>query len=106
MNLRAVDRLDESRPVDPVEFRRTEEAAAVDAALPGANVITRNHASARDSFREAVFDVLHDAIVDEEDRTPLLDTYEALLAFKPGQRPQPCPYDYDGCEEHLTSRVD
>jgi hypothetical protein len=102
VNLRAVDRLDESRPADPVEFRRTEEAAAVDAALPGSNVITRNHASARDSFREAVFDVLHDAIVDEEDHTPLLDTYEALLAFKPGQRPQSCPYDYDGCEEHLS----
>ncbi|MDD5198717.1 MAG: DNA double-strand break repair nuclease NurA [Terrimicrobiaceae bacterium] len=102
VNLRAVDRLDESRPADPVEFRRTEEAAAVDAALPGSNVITRDHSSARDSFREAVFDVLHDAIVDEEDRTPLLDTYEALLAFKPGQRPQVCPYDYDGCDEHLT----
>ena len=53
VNLRAVDRLDESRPADPVEFRRTEEAAAVDAALPGSNVITRDHASARDSFREA-----------------------------------------------------
>lgn len=102
VNLRAVDRLDESRPADPVEFRRTEEAAAVDAALPGSNVITRDHASARDSFREAVFDVLHDAIVDEEDRTPLLDTYEALLVFKPGQRPQVCPYDYDGCDRHLT----
>jgi hypothetical protein len=102
VNLRAVERLDEFRPADPVEFRRTEEAAAVDAALPGSNVITRNHASARDSFREAVFEVLHDAVVDEEDRTPLLDTYEALLALKPTQRPQICPYDYDGCEEHFT----
>jgi len=102
VNLREVDRLDESRPADPVEFRRTEEAASVDAALPGCNVITRDHTAARDSFREAVFDVLHDAIVDEDDRTPLLDTYEALLVFKPGQRPQVCPYDYDGCEEHFA----
>jgi hypothetical protein len=25
-----------------------------------------------------------------------------LLAFKPGQRQQACPYDYDGCDQHLT----
>lgn len=68
VKIREMDRLDEDRPVDPREFRKTEEAATVDAALPGCNVITRNHTSARDSFREAVFDVLHDAIVDEEDR--------------------------------------
>jgi hypothetical protein len=102
VNLLAVDRLDESRPANPVEFRRTEEAAAVDAALPGSNVITRDHSTARDSFREAIFDVLHDVVIDEEDRTPLLDTYESLLAFKPGQRPQACPYYYDGCEEHFA----
>src|SRR5207302_1889514 len=80
INLKLIDQLDEERPVDPSLFRNTEEAATVDAALPGSNVITRNHKSARDAFREAVFDVLHDKMVDEEDRTRLLDTYEALLA--------------------------
>src|SRR5437763_7429196 len=102
VNMRQVDRLDEGRPADPVEFRKTEEAATIDAALPGTNVITRSHGSARDSFRESVFDVLHDVIVDEEDRSPLLDTYEALLAHKPVTRQQVCPYSHDGCIEHLS----
>jgi len=102
VNMRQVDRLDEDRPADPVEFRKTEEAATIDAALPGTNVITRSHGSARDSFRESVFDVLHDVIVDEEDRSPLLDTYEALLAHKPATRQQVCPYSHDGCIEHLN----
>ncbi len=79
INLKLIDELDEERPVDPKLFRQTEEAATVDAALPGSNVITRNHTSARDAFREAVFDVLHDTVVDKEDKTRLLDTYEELL---------------------------
>ena len=67
---------------------KRRKAATVDAALPGSNVITRNHASARHAFREAVFDVLHDKVVDEG-RSPhpfAQDTYEALLAFKPQGR--------------------
>jgi hypothetical protein len=102
VKIQEIDRLDEARPVDPREFRKTEEAATVDAALPGCNVIIRNHTSARDSFREAVFDVLHDAVVDEDDRTRLQDTYEALLALKPTARPQACPYEHEGCDQHLT----
>lgn len=102
LNLKELDRLDEQRPIDPVEFRRTEEAATVDAALPGSNVVTRDHKSACDSFREAIFDVLHDVIVDEEDRSPLLETYEALLALKPQNRLQVCPYDHDGCSHHFN----
>jgi hypothetical protein len=102
VKIREMDRLDEGRPVDPREFRKTEEAATVDAALPGCNVITRNHTSARDSFREAVFDVLHDEIVDEDDRTRLQDTYEALLARKPQSKPQACPYEHEGCDQHFN----
>jgi hypothetical protein len=102
VKIREMDTLDERRPVDPREFRKTEEAATVDAALPGSNVITRNHTSARNSFREAVFDVLHDAIVDEDDRTRLQDTYETLLALKPQTKPQACPYEHEGCNQHLT----
>ena len=41
VNLREIEKLDEQRPVDPVAFRKTEEAATVDAALPGTNVIIR-----------------------------------------------------------------
>src|SRR5204863_1036270 len=101
INLKLIDQLDAERPVDPQLFRKTEEAATVDAALPGSNVITRNHTSARDAFRESVFDVLHDKVVDEEDKTRLLDTYEALLAYKPQGRGQTCPYDHLGCDQHV-----
>lgn len=102
INLKLIDQLDEERPVDPKLFRKTEEAATVDAALPGSNVITRNHTSARDAFREAVFDVLHDKVVDDEDKTCLLDTFEALLARKPQGREQTCPYDHLGCDQHVV----
>jgi NurA domain len=102
IDLKLIDRLDEERPVDPQLFRKTEEAATVDAALPGSNVVTRNHTAARDAFREAVFDVLHDKMVDEDDKTRLLDTYEALLAEKPQGHSQSCPYDHLGCDRHIT----
>jgi hypothetical protein len=102
LNLREIDRLDDQRPSDPREFRKTEEAASIDAALPGSNVVTGIHNHARDSFREALFDVLHDRVVDEQDRTRLLDTFQALLALKPQNRDgQRCPYDYRGCEGKL-----
>ena len=45
LNLSEMSRLDEQRPVDPLQFRKTEEASTVDAALPGCNVVTRNHTS-------------------------------------------------------------
>jgi hypothetical protein len=102
LNLCEVDRLDMDRPVEPRAFRQTEEAATIDAALPGSNVITRTHHSARDSFRESLYDILHDVIVDAEDHISLLDTFEALLALKPHGRPQSCPYDHEGCDQHLT----
>lgn len=103
LDLEAIDALDERRPSDPIEFRKTEQAATIDAALPGSNVVTRTHTSARVAFREEVYDVLHSGVVDTQDQTPLLDTYEALLAFKPRTRPQACPYYLDtGCERHFV----
>jgi len=102
LNLREVDRLDVARPIDPKSFRKTEQPATIDAALPGTNVVVRNHTSARDSFREALYETLHDVVVDEDDRTNLLATYEALLTYKPTENPPVCPYDYDGCKEHFN----
>jgi hypothetical protein len=102
LNLRLTSDLDASRPVDPREFRQTEEAATIDAALPGTNVVTRDHVSARHSFREALFDVFHDVVVDEDDRAPLLDTYEALLALKPQDDGQRCPYASEGCDQRTS----
>lgn len=102
LNLAKLGELDESRPIDPTEFRKTEEAATIDAALPGSNVVTTPHHSAKSAFRQALYDILHDAVADEEDRTTLLDTYEALLAHKPTSKAQQCPYEADGC----TARID
>ena len=100
LNLTELQRLDESRPVNPVDFREVEQAATVDAALPGSNVVTRDHLSARAAFREAVFDVFHDAQVDAEDSSTLLDTFQLLLNAKPPNHPQQCPYE--GCEEKFS----
>lgn len=102
LDLEAIDRLDEARPADPIAFRQTENAATIDAALPGSNVVTRTHKSAKVAFREELYEVFHNEVVDVEDRVPLLDTYEALLARKPTTRPQSCPYAEMGCEESFV----
>src|SRR5258708_3959699 len=96
VNLAEVDRLDAARPVDPVDFRKTEDPSSDATALPGCNVITRDHISAQDSFREAVFELFHDAIIDEEDNTRLLATYQVLLAHKPTDTIS-CPYLHLNC---------
>src|SRR2546428_13646362 len=55
LNLAQLGQLDESRPIDPTEFRKTEEAATIDAALPGSNVVTTPHRSAGSAFRQALY---------------------------------------------------
>jgi hypothetical protein len=83
LNLAEMSKLDKVRPVDPMQFRKTEEASTVDAASPGSNVVTRTHTSARDSFRESIYDVLHDVVVDQEDgsrRALTLDTTIEVLS--------------------------
>jgi hypothetical protein len=102
LDLGAVDRLDSARPADPVAFRKTEDAATIDAALPGSNVVTRTHKSAKVAFREELYEVFHNEVVDSQDRVPLLDTYEALLSRKPTTRPQTCPYDDLGCNRSFV----
>ncbi|MET7401188.1 DNA double-strand break repair nuclease NurA [Dactylosporangium sp. NPDC005572] len=101
LNLKLVELLDQSRPIDPVKFRQTEEPSTIDAALPGSNVVTRDHISARDSFREALYEIFHDEIIDEDDQTRLLDTYEELLALKPLTNPPACPYESVGCDRNF-----
>jgi hypothetical protein len=100
MNLAEVERLDAIRPINPIDFRKTEDPSSDATALPGCNVITRDHISASDSFREAVFDLLHDAIVDEEDNARLLATYQSLLAYKPTDEIA-CPYAHLDCKEQV-----
>jgi len=103
IDLALVKQLDGLRPVDPQEFRKTESAAAIDAAFPGTNVVTRRQTSARASFREELYDHFQSLVIDEEDRIPLIDTYEGLLQEKPKLHPQRCPYfELDGCEQSLN----
>ena len=101
LDIAAIERLDQERPADPVAFRKTEDTATLDAALPGSNVVTRTHKSAEVAFREELYDVFQNEVVDTEDRIPLLETYEALLALKPATRHSICPYVEHGCEERF-----
>lgn len=100
LNLQELDQLDQQRPINPAEFRKTEQAATVDAALPGSNVVTREHRRAKAAFREALFEVFHDAVVDSENPSTLLDTFKHLLSFKPTTNPQKCPHD--DCDEEFV----
>jgi hypothetical protein len=91
LDLKRIDDLDQNRPIDPREFRKTEEASTLDAAMPGCNVVTRTHTSAVESFREAFYENFLDVVIDSQDGRSLLDTYEYLL----GQRASDstaCPY--------------
>jgi hypothetical protein len=102
IDLKRIDELDENRPVDPREFRKTEEASTLDAAMPGCNVVTRTHTSAIESFREALYENFLDVVIDSEDQRPLLDTYEFLLK-KRISSPTACPYkDRAGCERSFV----
>ena len=101
IDLALIDELDSDRPIDPQKFRETEKASTIDAALPGSNVVTRRQASARVSFREELYDLFQNTIIDEEDRVPLIETYEALLLLKPHDA-QKCPYsETNGCQESI-----
>jgi hypothetical protein len=104
LDLLRVDQLDANRPVDPREFRKTEEASTLDAAMPGCNVVTRTHTSASDSFREALYENFHDVIADPQDGKSLLDTYEAILATRQTQTASiSCPYSQRfKCDKHLS----
>ena len=100
LDLARINELDEQRPVDPREFRKTEQADTIDSAFPGSNVVTINQSGARESFRQELYETFHDIILDEDDRVRLLTTYEKLLANKSATRELACPYrDSKGCEE-------
>ncbi len=103
IDLALVSKLDANRPADPQRMRETEEAATIDAAFPGTNVVTRRQTSASASFREELYDHFRNVVVDEEEGIPLIDTYEALLALKPRSSPPKCPYsESDGCDGRLV----
>ena len=101
LNMKLIDELDMHRPIDPVEFRKTETVSTIDAALPGSNIVTHDNISARDSFRETLYEVLRKETLDKEEESTLLMAYEELLNLKPTSRPPACPYDYVDCDQHF-----
>jgi len=87
--------LDANRPMDPRDFRTLENAEAIDGALPGCNVIIDNEMNAADSFRRALCELFQSKRLSSTSET-ILETYEALLQYKPADDPQKgqkCPYD-------------
>ena len=103
LDLARMSQLDAERPVDPREFRKTEQSDAIDSALPGSNVVTINQSGARASFRQELYEIFHDVVLDEEQHIRLSKTFEVLLALKPKTRPQECPYrESHGCEGTLV----
>lgn len=92
LDIAKIKELDAHRPVDPREFRSTERAESIDSALPGCNVVIDDRRSPVDSLRRILFEVFSDVRMSPEGES-LLDTYEALLAYKPrDSREQRCPY--------------
>ena len=89
-----LNRVSQYRPMDPVDYRRTQDETTAAAALPGANIITGNHSSARTSFRNELYRMLQTttgadhAPSTEED---LLTAYERLLTNH-HRSPTKCPY--------------
>lgn len=98
LNVQKLRELDQQRPVNPREFRKTESAESIDCALPGCNIVYDGESSARDSLRRAIFEVFqtHRMSSEDEEGETLLHTYEALLDSKPldsSDKAQKCPYE-------------
>lgn len=87
--------LDRHRPVEPKKFRTIENSQSIDCALPGCNIILKGEKSAKDSLRKSIFEVFGDVkAFPDSGGESLLDTYEALLEYKPiTERSQKCPYE-------------
>lgn len=92
LNVKKQRELDRKRPVDPITSRRTEEAGSIDCALPGCNVVVDDESTPKASFRRVFFETIQNERQLSDGET-LLETYEALLAYKPTGRIQQCPYD-------------
>ena len=94
MNVAKIKELDFQRPVNPRSFRETENVESIDSVFPGCNIVIDSETSANHSLRKALFETLDKNRL-FSDGESLLDTYEALLKFKP-ENPKPdCPYVED-----------
>lgn len=103
IDLEKARELDERRPVNPVEFRKTQSPASVDSAFPGCNVIVDEEFSAKSSLRKVLYELMGSVRIFDDGET-LLDTYEALLKLKPVESAkQACPY-YDQYDNYCIER--
>jgi hypothetical protein len=86
-----------SRPIPPKRFRELRKAQAIDAVLPGSNIVYKGSNNPVYTFRKQFFETLgaNGVIVERES---LLQTYERLQARRIGSstKPQPCPWG-DSC---------
>ncbi|MEJ7849540.1 MAG: hypothetical protein WKF92_15770 [Pyrinomonadaceae bacterium] len=99
--LKELRQIDEDRPADPRKVRNTTSAGAVDTVLAGCNIIFEGEIDPQSSFRRGIIDLFSEQCSFEGGET-LLDSYEALLAYKPAVPLQRCPYG-DTCA-HKTPR--
>lgn len=91
LNIKNLKVSDQNRPIDPRLFRSLQTAQSIDAGLPGPNVILDQCEDSSASFRKACFELLRDTRLDEDGES-LLDTYEALVAYRPQDEHSSCPY--------------
>lgn len=103
LNIKKMIELDSHRPVDPKEFHKIEQPDSIDSAFPGCNVVYKGQVSAQSSLRLALFETLKTVRMSEDGET-LLDTYEALLKYKPATERQNCPVDDCQKDDRLFDR--
>ena len=99
IDIAKIKELDHQRPVDPKLLRETEDLSSTEAAFPGCNIVLDSDKSPRISLRKALFEVFDKKHWFSHGES-LLDTYEALLKYKPTDLKQGCPYGENGeCQE-------
>ncbi len=97
MDVEKLRNLDSQRPINPIEFRKTENVESIDSAFPGCNIVIDTEDSPKNSLRKSLFETFKETSM-FSDGESLLDTYEALLAYKQEDPKPDCPYkDDDNC---------
>ena len=91
IDIAKIQELDFQRPVNPKLFRETEKVGSIDSAFPGCNIVIDSEKSPKNSLRKALFETFAEIRL-FSDGESLLDTYEALLEYKPKDDKQNCPY--------------
>ena len=94
MDITKIKELNSQRPANPKLFRETEKVTSIDSTFPGCNIVIDSEQSAKHSLRKTLFETF-DKIHLFSDGESLLDTYEALLEYKPEYPKPDCPYAED-----------